>query len=151
MLTLLCDKPGPAVGHPLESQGRSIYEVAHVYPPHITTDYEVELTQGLETTIIVQLREFQANPNFKTKQIWNTRNGMHELEMPPLCLANMEQTRNSVKAYIKESSHRYLAFITSKSTNIVREMLLEALRYSISNKVRTNSLYSEAADGTCSL
>jgi hypothetical protein len=83
----------------------------------------------------VRLREFQPHPNFKTKQIWHNKSGIHELEMPRLCLADTEETKNAVKAYIKGSSHRYFAYITRKSSKIVREVLFEAHRYSTSNKV----------------
>lgn len=126
-------RAGPAAGHPLESRGRSIYDLTDIYP-RVATDYQVNLTQGLGRTITVRLREFPFHPDFKTKHVWNSKDGMQELKMPPLCLAHMEQARNSLKTYIRESWCRYLLDIATNSTTIVREVLMEAQRYCSINR-----------------
>ncbi|KAL2869465.1 uncharacterized protein BJX67DRAFT_379019 [Aspergillus lucknowensis] len=70
---------------------------------------EVELTQGMGDKLRLTLSRFDPHPDDKTAYEWNTLDGPRKMEMPPYCIANMDEAIVSVAQYAKRSMRAYLS------------------------------------------
>jgi len=126
--------PGPSTGHPLDSAHKGIYSLSEIVMPGSAT-VKLHITQGMSRKMAVYVGQFAATPEYKTRHVWSCADGLKKLDLPPFCLAHMDQMKRSVCDYIQNSWCSYLENITIRSDPIACEILLEAQRHSSSDKV----------------
>lgn len=89
----------------------------------------------MSRNMAVYVGRFEATPEYKTRHIWRRANELKELDLPPFCLAYMDQMKRTVCDYIQNSWCSYLQGVTLHSDPVAREILLEAQKHSSSDKV----------------
>jgi len=125
---------GPSTGHPLASSHKGIYSLSEIIMRSSAT-VKLHITQGMRRKMAVYVGKFEVTSEYKTRHIWRCANELKELDLPPFCLAHMDEMKKSVCDYIQNSWTSYLREVTFRSDPVTREILLEAQKLSCSDKV----------------
>jgi hypothetical protein len=127
----------PAAGHPLASEKPDLYALNDLGSRGVNGKVYF-ITQGLNVSLPVQLCYFEPDPNLMTCHVFRTLAGPRRIQMPRICLADVETAKRSLEIFIKDSWCLRLQDIMLKLDPITQVVLQEAQKYAI-NHPQTNA------------
>lgn len=96
----------------------------------------VVLTQDFGVQLEVSIAYYEPKPGDSTARKWKDANGVtHELELPPYCIANMEEAQERLVEYIRDHRGAFIKSILGRSNEITKRIFDQAQRYVVFNPV----------------
>ena len=95
---------------------------------HLCQDSYFEASKGFKHKLIIQVVRFRPQEWDKTSRIWYKDGKKQILEMPPYCIASVEDAWIEVRRYIKAALPQYLDCIIQNSTQPVTKAMLQYAR-----------------------
>ncbi|OCK79235.1 hypothetical protein K432DRAFT_383260 [Lepidopterella palustris CBS 459.81] len=127
----------PSIKHPLETPRAEVYRLVDI----VDTErkfIKLQLTQDLGETLEVYVTKYEPRPNEMTAHPWKDRSGCSRtLEMPPYCIARMDEARQNVLEYIESFRGAFLSNLSRCANEITGEIMDEARRFSAFNPTCT--------------
>ena len=133
---LLSSVPEPCINHPLQTSRSEVYRLLDIEVPQ--REYlRLELTQDFGETLKIYVTRFEPRPDDKTAHPWKDKQGRsRSMEMPPYCIAKMDDARNNMLQYIDNFRGSFLSSFLRGSNEITGDIFDEARRHSAFNPVR---------------
>lgn len=82
------------------------------------------------------MTSFAPRTGDKVKHRWYKEGKLQTIDLPPLCLTRLRETRENISRYIEASKGQYIRHIIEDSSEIGSRMLQHAIRYSKKHEVR---------------
>lgn len=127
----------PCINHPLQTSRSEVYRLLDIEVPQ-RQYLRLELTQDFGETLSIYVTRFEPRPDEKTAHPWKDRQGRsRSMEMPPYCIARMDDARDNMLQYIENFKGSFLSSFLRGSNEITGDIFDEARRFSAFNPTCT--------------